>query len=217
MSRLDTCPVDSLPRYGDLSKIFGMVWRFLPLLDPLVDAVASRDLDSRLTGREAAAVTQWLEESGLPFHVMRDHPMHGTEILGGMWGARLDTGHRDQLRGAMERLLASVRSHTGHTSSLILCAGQRPGLAQGAGPDAADEVRVAGGEGGVLRARLLPLHRVQVPTPAHTWPVSVPAASYPLCRSDHWLPYPTRRLPGVPYNFIGAAGPMVLNRCGVDS
>ena len=42
--------MDSLPRYGDLSKIFGMVWRFLPLLDPLVDAVASRDLDSRLTG-----------------------------------------------------------------------------------------------------------------------------------------------------------------------
>ena len=120
MSRLDTCPVDSLPRYGDLSKIFGMVWRFLPLLDPLVDAVASRDLDSRLTAREAAAVTQWLEESGLPFHVMRDHPMHGTEILGGMWGARLDTGHRDQLRGAMERLLASVSSHTRHTSSLIL-------------------------------------------------------------------------------------------------
>ena len=113
MFTLDTCPVDSLPRYGDLSKVFGMVWRFLPLLDPLVDAVASRDLDSRLTGREAAAVTQWLEESGLPFHVMRDHPMHGTEILGGMWGARLDTGHRDQLRGAMERLLASVRSHTG--------------------------------------------------------------------------------------------------------
>ena len=166
MSRLDTCPVDSLPRYGDLSKIFGMVWRFLPLLDPLVDAVASRDLDSRLTAREAAAVSQWLEESGLPFHVMRDHPMHGTEILGGMWGARLDTGHREQLRGAMERLLASVRSHTGHMSSPpLFCAGQRPGLAQGAGPDAADEVRVAGGEGGVLRARLLPLHRVQVPAP----------------------------------------------------
>ena len=38
-----------------------------------------------------------------------------------------------------------------------------------------------------------------------------------LSRSDHWLPYPTRRLPGVPYNFIGAAGPMVLNRWGVDS
>ena len=117
MARLDTCPVDSLPRYGDLSKIFGMVWRFLPLLDPLVDAVASRDLDSRLTAREAAAVSQWLEESGLPFHVMRDHPMHGTEILGGMWGARLDTGHREQLRGAMERLLASVSS----THTLVTC------------------------------------------------------------------------------------------------
>ena len=43
------------------------------------------------------------------------------------------------------------------------------------------------------------------------------STSGPLSRSDHWLPYPTRRLPGVPYNFIGAAGPMVLNRCSVDS
>ena len=106
---MDLCPVrhPGLEEYGD-------VWRFLPVLDPGVEAVLSRDLDSRLTAREAAAVTQWLEETSLPFHVMRDHPMHGTEILGGMWGARLDTGHRDQLRGAMERLLASVRSHTGH-------------------------------------------------------------------------------------------------------
>ena len=136
------------------------------MTDPTVSMMASRDLDSLLTSREAAAVTQWLEETEEPFHVMRDNPHHGTEILGGMWGARLDTGHRDQLRGAMERLLASVSSHTCYTSSLpLLCAGQRPGLAEGAGPDAADEVRVAGGEGGVLRARLVPLHRVQVPTP----------------------------------------------------
>ena len=75
MARLDTCPVDSLPRYGDLSKIFGMVWRFLPLLDPQVDVMVSRDLDSRLGPREVAAVTQWLEQdTSLPFHVMRDHP-----------------------------------------------------------------------------------------------------------------------------------------------
>ena len=60
-----------------------------------------------------------------------------------------------------------------------------------------------------------------LPTPAHTCPhLATPGQCLyqrPLSRSDHWLPYPTRRLPGVPYNFIGAAGPMVLNRCGVDS
>ena len=52
---------------------------------------------------------------------------------------------------------------------------------------------------------------------SHTWPHLASVRTSASCpRSDHWLPYPTRRLPGVPYNFIGAAGPMVLNRCGVD-
>ena len=60
---------------GELGAVFGMVWRFLPLLDPRVDVMVSRDLDSRLGSREVAAVTQWLEQdTSLPFHVMRDHP-----------------------------------------------------------------------------------------------------------------------------------------------
>ena len=47
-----------------------MTWRFLPVLDPLVAAMVSRDLDARLTTREAAAVMDWIK-STLPFHVMR--------------------------------------------------------------------------------------------------------------------------------------------------
>ncbi len=43
----------------------------------------------RISSREVAAVSDWLN-STLPFHVMRDHPDHGAEILGGMWGARYD-------------------------------------------------------------------------------------------------------------------------------
>jgi hypothetical protein len=41
----------------------------------------------RFSEREVAAVQQWMM-SDLPFHIMRDHPQHGTSILGGMWGAR---------------------------------------------------------------------------------------------------------------------------------
>ena len=41
----------------------------------------------RFTGREVAAVKDWLNSS-LPFHAMRDNPAHGTAILGGVWGAR---------------------------------------------------------------------------------------------------------------------------------
>ena len=62
--RLDLCFVEGLSPVGDL-------WRFLPVFDPGVSVVVSRDLDSLLTSREAAAVTQWLEETSLPFHVMR--------------------------------------------------------------------------------------------------------------------------------------------------
>jgi hypothetical protein len=47
----------------------------------------SRDTDSRLSNREKLAVDEWLE-SDKDFHIMRDHPYHKTEILGGMWGVR---------------------------------------------------------------------------------------------------------------------------------
>jgi len=39
--------VRSIPGFGDISAKFGMVWRFLPMADPLVDVMVSRDLDSR--------------------------------------------------------------------------------------------------------------------------------------------------------------------------
>jgi len=65
----------------------GMFWRFEAASDPDVDVMISRDCDSRITVREVAAVKQWLG-SGAMFHIMRDHPHHATEILGGMWGVR---------------------------------------------------------------------------------------------------------------------------------
>lgn len=65
----------------------GMFWRFIPAGEPDVAVMLSRDTDSRLSGREKAAVDVWLETDS-PFHIMRDHPFHNTEILGGMWGAR---------------------------------------------------------------------------------------------------------------------------------
>ncbi len=69
---------------GDWS---GMFWRFEAIADADVSVMISRDTDSRLTHRESAAVSEWLQSDKL-FHVMRDHPEHNTEILGGMWGAR---------------------------------------------------------------------------------------------------------------------------------
>ena len=64
-----------------------MFWRFLAASDPTVDVMISRDADSRLHGREKAAVDEWLDSTYL-FHIMRDHQYHGIHILGGMWGAK---------------------------------------------------------------------------------------------------------------------------------
>ena len=65
----------------------GMFWRFYPAGEDDVEVMLSRDTDSRLSLREKAAVDAWLATDS-PFHIMRDHPAHRTEILGGMWGAR---------------------------------------------------------------------------------------------------------------------------------
>lgn len=65
-----------------------MFWRFLPVDDGTVDAFISRDSDSRLSDRDAAAVTDWLR-SDATFHCIRDHPSHSKyPINGGLWGAR---------------------------------------------------------------------------------------------------------------------------------
>jgi hypothetical protein len=63
----------------------GMFWRFYACEDS--DIMLSRDTDSRLSNREKLSVDEWLE-SDKDFHIMRDHPYHNTEILGGMWGVR---------------------------------------------------------------------------------------------------------------------------------
>ena len=63
----------------------GMFWRFYACEDS--DIMISRDTDSRLSLREKNSVDEWLN-SDKNFHIMRDHPYHTTEILGGMWGCR---------------------------------------------------------------------------------------------------------------------------------
>jgi hypothetical protein len=62
-------------------------WRNETCWDDNVHISVFRDADSRLSYREKYAVDEWLE-SDKTFHIMRDHPHHGFEILAGMWGYR---------------------------------------------------------------------------------------------------------------------------------
>lgn len=71
--------------YGEWEGLF---WRFSAASDPTIDIMISRDTDSILNWKEKAAVDDWLENSTMPFHIMRDHPYHGVPILGGMWGCK---------------------------------------------------------------------------------------------------------------------------------
>jgi hypothetical protein len=104
---LDICNVRQLPGnpLADATKVFAMVWRFFPTLDPQVDAYGSRDLDSRISAREEAAVKDFMA-SDQPLHSMRDHPQHGAVFLGGMWGAHLNRkGSRSTWKTAWSEML----------------------------------------------------------------------------------------------------------------
>jgi len=67
----------------------GMFDRFYMASDSTVSILYSRDCDSRISNREIAAITEF-EQSNKSFHIIRDHPWHTTEILGGMWGIKND-------------------------------------------------------------------------------------------------------------------------------
>lgn len=84
LSEFDNTEIYIMNEPGDWT---GMFWRFYPASDLDVGVMISRDVDSRLTAREKAAVDEWLG-GDKDFHIMRDHPYHNTAILGGMWGVR---------------------------------------------------------------------------------------------------------------------------------
>ena len=65
-------------------------WRLKIINCMDVDIFMIRDIDSRIGLREAHAVKTWLE-SEKAVHIMRDHPRHSVNIMGGMWAA-----HREE-------------------------------------------------------------------------------------------------------------------------
>ena len=65
----------------------GMFWRFLPMSENDIDVCLVRDTDAVILQREVDAVNQWLESDRL-FHIMRDHPLHKTVIVGCALGSK---------------------------------------------------------------------------------------------------------------------------------
>ena len=74
-----------------------------------------RDLDSKFTERESAAVSEWLE-SGAPIHSMRDNPNHHVPLLGAGWGASLlKDDIRDLWRSSWRNILNDTSTYSRRT------------------------------------------------------------------------------------------------------
>ena len=74
----------------------GMLWRFLVACDPQVDYYIVRDVDTLLGRRDRQTVDEWLA-SGQNFHIIRDHPCHGSLIQGGLWGGKKQIAGMDSM------------------------------------------------------------------------------------------------------------------------
>lgn len=71
----------------EYKHIHGVFWRFLPIFEREGHYII-RDTDSRLTHREARAVTEWVG-SNRTFHTIRDHESHYEwPIMAGLWGIK---------------------------------------------------------------------------------------------------------------------------------
>lgn len=72
-------------------------WRFLAVKQfPDADFILFRDVDSRPSDREKAAVTEWVCQNDYPYHMMRDHPYHGRHLMSGMWAIKKQAYHQIQ-------------------------------------------------------------------------------------------------------------------------
>jgi len=76
-------------KYSTLGNHKGWFWRFRVLDDTSIERFIVRDVDSRLSIREANCVRDWIY-SKLNFHIIRDHKRHSVPICAGMWGATIN-------------------------------------------------------------------------------------------------------------------------------
>ena len=101
---IDICDAEDNPMFGNMTHFFPLNWRFLPIVDPQVDILLVRDLDSHISKREVMAVGEFLNSS-YDFHVMRDHPNHDIQMLGGTWGVKRTKKVRQELLTSLKKML----------------------------------------------------------------------------------------------------------------
>lgn len=88
----------------------GMTWRLNACHDASNEIILFRDTDSFLTTREKEIVDEWLK-SPFDVHLIRDHPLHTSPVMGGMFGVR---GRSAQLLSEIIKLHHEAHSKTGY-------------------------------------------------------------------------------------------------------
>ena len=64
-----------------------------------------RDLDSKITRRESAAVSEFVQ-SGAGIHSMRDNPYHDNPMMGGSWGSNLEAANiREMWKSSWRKIM----------------------------------------------------------------------------------------------------------------
>ena len=91
LSTLNLFPNVEILRVNEPENSLARMWRFYAILDEDVDVVLSRDVDARLSLREAEAHQEFID-SDYGFHIIRDHPTgHGYLISAGMFAVKTKT------------------------------------------------------------------------------------------------------------------------------
>jgi hypothetical protein len=89
-----------------------MCFRFFPIAEDDVELMLVRDADSRIGHRDTWCIQQFINDKTHTIFTIRDHPEHGTPILGGQWGIKKFSGF------LMKDLYGSfLRSYTGNLDS----------------------------------------------------------------------------------------------------
>lgn len=105
--------------YVDLThvKLEPKWWSYLVADDPSVEYFLVRSANGRLSDRDAAAVSEWIESTNSEsvFHCIRDHPRHASAAVeSGLWGGR-GAPLRERLKPGMNALLHEyVSNHSAH-------------------------------------------------------------------------------------------------------
>ncbi|KZS10272.1 uncharacterized protein LOC116936196 [Daphnia magna] len=115
---IDLCNATELIKKLNLADLFAMTWRWLPLLDEMVDILMSRDSDTAVIPREEDAVREWLA-SDRAFHIMRDHPHHCVTFVGCCWGVKISQ-NRSAIVDTAQKMFHQNHRHTyGYDQQLL--------------------------------------------------------------------------------------------------